>query len=94
MNSFVLDSDKQFFDGLSKVENCPTKKYHQVFKYAVGGFFKKGNVDILKNADDLYNLDNALHKRKMIQGYGAFRKLVPKIKYISKNSIKTDNEKE
>ena len=125
-------------DGYSvKVEKCPAKKYHQVFKYAVGGLFKKGNVDILKNADDLYNLDNALHKRKMIQGYGAFRKLAfddseteeqkekiyqmirsdllkfeepvfavqslkeiqedfhkhPEIKYISKNSIKTDNEK-
>lgn len=58
-----------------KVETCPKSRYHQVFKYAVGGLFKKGNVDILSNENDLYNLDNALHKRKMIQGYGAFRKL-------------------
>ncbi len=121
-----------------KVERCDEKKYHQVFKYAVGGLFKKGNTDILTNENDLYNLDNALKKRKMIQGYGAFRKIIfddtvteekkekiydmirsdlrqieepvfaveslkdlqadfidhPEIKYISKNSINPDNEKE
>ena len=58
-----------------KVEACPKGKYHQVFKYAVGGLFKKGNVNILSNENDLHNLDEALRKRKMLQGYGAFRKL-------------------
>lgn len=58
-----------------KVEKCPAKKYHQVFKYAVGGLFKKGNFDFLTNAENLYALDRALHKRKMIQGYGVFRKI-------------------
>lgn len=59
-----------------KVEKCSEKKYHEVFKYAVGGLFKKGNLDILSDEDGLLNLDSALRNRRMIQGYGVFRKIV------------------
>ncbi len=46
--------------------------YHQVFKYVLGGNFKKGQP--IFTYDVFKTLYNALYRRKMIQGYGILNK--------------------
>ena len=46
--------------------------YHQVFKYVLGGNFKKGMP--LFDYEEFKTLYNALFRRKLIQGYGALNK--------------------
>ena len=46
--------------------------YHQVFKYALKGTFKKGAP--IFNYEEFKELYKALYRRKMIQGYGVLNK--------------------
>lgn len=68
-------------------EPCTANSIHQVFKYAVGGLFKKENFYVLSSEDDLRNLDVALRNRKMIQGYGVFRKVAFEDDTAQRNEI-------
>ncbi len=45
--------------------------YHQIFKYATKGIFKD---NLTYGYIDFKNLETALHKRKIIQGYGVLNK--------------------
>lgn len=50
-------------------ERAKKGKYHEVFKYACKGAFKKG-VGMILEPEDFCYLFKALHNRRMIQGYG------------------------
>lgn len=58
-------------DDTRKRENG-TYNYHQVFKYALKGTFKKGSP--IFNYEEFKELYKALYRRKMIQGYGVLNK--------------------
>lgn len=59
--------------GYSVTMDIPEKgHYHQVFKYVLGGNFKKGEP--LFDYEVFKTLYNALYRRKMIQGYGILNK--------------------
>lgn len=49
-----------------------TYNYHQVFKYALKGTFKKGAP--IFNYEEFKQLYKALYRRKMIQGYGVLNR--------------------
>ncbi len=49
----------------------PQGNYHEVFKYACKGAFKGGEGAAIYQAQIFWTLYEALHSRRMIQGYGA-----------------------
>lgn len=62
-------------------DKCKVGQYHEVFKYALGGVFKKGfELDY----DVFSYLLNALYRRKIIQGYGILNRF--------KFDLENDNE--
>lgn len=62
--SVTMDDTRKRDDG--------TYNYHQVFKYALKGTFKKGSP--IFNYEEFKYLYKALYRRKMIQGYGVLNK--------------------
>ena len=55
--------------GYSVIMDLPKEgRYHQVFKYVLGGNFKKGQPAFLY--ETFKTLYHSLYRRKMIQGYG------------------------
>lgn len=57
-------------EGYSVIVDPAKGRYHQVFKYATKGLFKKTDGDL--NYRDFVNLHFALQNRRIIQGYGVF----------------------
>lgn len=64
----TYDSLKSLKEGYSVTMEDSKGKYHQVFKYALKGVFKKGAP--LFSYEEFKDLYKALYRRKMIQGYG------------------------
>ena len=53
-------------------DRCGKNDYHEVFKYAIGGVFKKSNQDLL--CDEVFEtLYQGLYRRKILQGYGILK---------------------
>lgn len=84
INKKALDSLKL---GYSCICENADGNYHQIFKYATKGIFKDNN---LYGYNDFKNLENALHKRKIIQGYGILNKFDFDINYDFEQKV--DNE--
>lgn len=65
----VKNSIQELKQGYSVIMDIPKPgKYHQVFKYVLGGNFKKGKP--VFQYETFKTLYNSIYRRKMIQGYG------------------------
>ena len=72
-NRLTKSALSELKQGYSVIMDIPRKgHYHQVFKYVLGGNFKKGEP--IFTYDVFKTLYNALYRRKMIQGYGILNK--------------------